>query len=408
MKKKRKRKATRNISVRHALQSLHLGFAIAPLIASIVATLVGRDIHYKIELDFIIVVITANFSILWLRWPRLFYTFWTDDLPPSQSGHEQTYHAEVAIIEDRQSSYYRDKVQHRFKTEVDFEQLRSALSKEPKLKNTVLSDQMLKTHFFKKVKDDNLFFRQIEVGAPTEVDSEVNSEDDPAKQVHPEALQDELKRFLDGTLERAEAVVMVRTSGLDQKGWTYAAVNDWAYEHSEVPILFAQDPNKGFSDDETAKNFLWIRDDPKSLPWSLLQQAKERGKAWRDQATYNRAMVWNILYISLMCIWIGAIWLKATDETVGKQKNQFDQSINNQRVAYDQSVNKQKLEYQTAMRATDEALRTERSYRQDYASAKGDPNLSISYWFRHNEKPYVFVTTEIPHNTKFFENGYDR
>ena len=37
--------------------------------------------------------------------------------------------------------------------------------------------------------------------------------------------------------------VVVRSDKLDEKGWVYKAVESWAYEHSDIPILFATNPS---------------------------------------------------------------------------------------------------------------------------------------------------------------------
>jgi hypothetical protein len=370
------RKPITDSAVDSTKEIFHLGFAVAPVIASIVATVIGANIHLAIELAFIAVVIVFNFCILWLRSKTeenkelsLFYTFRTNNLRPNQSGDEQAYNVEVAVIESEDSSYFRDNLQRKFKTELDLEKLKGLLSRESKLKGQRLGGQSVENLVVGEVKDRDLYFKPVYIPPPQKTDAE--------------ELQEELKTKLDVSLKNAAAVVVVRTTELDDKPWVYEAVNAWANQHSDVPILFAKDPRKSFPKIEPANKFLWIPDDPKSLPWRLLQRAKARSEAWRSQATYNRAMVWNIFYLSLMCIYIGAIWINAKNNQLYTQKSGYDISMD----------------------AMDEAIETERSFRR-YTSVKDDPSLSTSYWFRHRDKPYIFVTTEVPHNTTYFENGF--
>src|SRR5215213_1016330 len=87
-------------------ETSHWVFAIAPIIASVLATLFGRDAHI-LELVFIVAAIFINFLLLWLsskfeeeKELSLFHTFWTNNLLPNRTGAWQEYDVKIAIIED--------------------------------------------------------------------------------------------------------------------------------------------------------------------------------------------------------------------------------------------------------------------------------------------------------------------
>lgn len=50
-----------------------------------------------------------------------------------------------------------------------------------------------------------------------------------------------------------------------------------------------------------------------------------------------------------------------------------------------------------------EAMETKELY-ENVVIKKHDDKLNVSYWFRHDGKPYVFVTTEKEHTKNYFEN----
>lgn len=400
-----RRESKADVSFAFTRESFHLVFAVAPVIALIITTLMGKtrlmgtETHLVIEVTLIALVVAVNFYIL-SRKPDVgggeqlspLRTFWTNDLLPSQSGDQQTYNVTVAIIEDEKAGYFRDAVQNRFKTELNLEQLKNLLSKETKSRHSLLRGQRLESLVLEEVKDHHLFFQPIGI--------------DPLRKGSEEQLRRELKKRLDSDLTSPTAVIVVRTAEFNNKPWVYKAVIDWAYRHSEVPILIAKDPTQDFSDNELAKNFLWIPDDPKSLPWRLLQRAKDRARAWRITATYNRAMVWNILYILLMCFYIGAIWFNAKREEFSARMEARDVEISVTARDRDERLATLKSAYNNTLSGMDEAVTMEKAYRA-LTSKQNDPKLSVSYWYGRADEPYVFVTTENPHTTTHFKKDYE-
>jgi len=88
----------------------------------------------------------------------------------------------------------------------------------------------------------------------------------------------------------------------------------------------------------------------------------------------------NVFYLSLMCIYFGAIWINWKNE----------------------GLHQQKVRYDFALLGVTQATETASLYRQ-YTSDPKDTGLRVSYWYRHNAKPYVFVTTDPNPTTYSFE-----
>jgi hypothetical protein len=357
-------------AIENTTESFHLVFAIAPAIAAILTHLYGTDLHLKVELALVALVIIVNFCILGLRSKTdkthelsLLHTFITNKLPPNRSGTKQIYDTLIAIIEDKDFTYFRGAVETKFKKTFDLEKVKELLLNQRRNRNLA---KLQLDDLYTELKDWNLYFKPIEI--VTTAGSEERSQ------------QLEAKREFDDHLKGVTAVVLVQTDGLKGKPWIYNALSSWGYEHSDVPILLARSDKALFSDHTDADRFLWIPDDPKGLPWSLLHRGLSRAKAWRTQASFNRLIVWNLFYISLMFIYIGVIWL----------------GVKNKEIEARDSSNK------VVLKGMDEAISTERAFR---ALAKvDDSSLGVSYWYRLSGKPTVFVTTEVPHEYSQFEN----
>jgi hypothetical protein len=336
------------VLVENIKEASHWVFAIAPIIASILATLFGSDTHF-LEFIFIILAILTNFVILWLRSKTeenkelsLFYTFWTNNLRPNQSGTELLFNTEIAIIEDSEKAYFRERLEKKFQSEPKDGDKRRVPNRDEKLRfRPVLCPQ----------------FKIEEVDEDVQKRNIVN-----------------LKETLKNDLSSSEAVVIVRTEELEDKSWVYESINEWAYKNSEVPILLVRPRDREkYKRHDLADKFFWIPDEPKTLPWRLLKRAKDRAFAWRVQASYNRAMVTNIFFLSLMFIWIGFFWIQ-----------------------------NEKSKYATVSKGMVRAMETKRRYEKEVLKNYND-QLHVSYWFVHNGKPYVFVTTENGDT----QNNYD-
>jgi hypothetical protein len=122
----------------------------------------------------------------------------------------------------------------------------------------------------------------------------------------PDGATEADERTLRLTLEGANAVVVVWTKALREKSWVYKTIDNWAFQGSDVPILFALADR---SIPEPAQ-YLHIPVDSKSLPWRLLQRGNERARDWRTVAGFNRIMVLNILVVLLMVVTMAAILIE--------------------------------------------------------------------------------------------------
>ena len=350
MKQKHLRKIYTPHAVEKTLEIIHISYAITPGIAAVITTILRKDLHLLVEAGFIFITIAINFYIFLKpkteetksgRGLTLFWTFLTNQIKPVKKPTEQKYKVQVVIVEDKGNLYFKQQLDEQFH----------------KAKKNLVKNEI----------DENLTFENIQV--------------DPHEA---EKIDDEVSKFLADNklaLEKPAAVVVVRSDNLENNSWVYKAIDFWAYENSEIPILFAKNESKEYKHHEIADNYLRIPDDPKSLPWRLLQRAAERGNAWRVQAKYNRAMVWNIFYIALMCIYIAGV------------------------LAIDQ-----RKEFSTAYKGQSEVMETKRLFERDILK-RSDDQLNVSYWFSHKEwfsrkgHPEVFVTTENLDTIKSFKTS---
>lgn len=352
MAQKTQRKSITESLVENIKETSHWIFVYAPIIASALATWFRSDTHI-LEFTVIALAISINFLILWLRSKiaeqenkelSLFYTFRTNNLLPNQSGEELVLSTDVAVVEYKGRQYFIEKLKKKFESEP----------------SDVNADRV-------EDKDERLRF--ISVGCES-FNKEGLDEDDQKRKIA------ELENDLQSRLSKSEAVVVIRTEELEKESWVYEAVDNWAYKNSEVPILFVRPKDRViYKKHKIADRFYWIPDDPKSLPWRLLKRATDRASAWRSQASYNRALVTNIISLSLMIIWIGAF-----------------------------AIQHKISQYETAIDGMYEALETKSLYQKEVIM-KEDDKLHVSYWFVHNGKPYIFVSTEKNKTTNNYESN---
>jgi class 3 adenylate cyclase len=104
------------------------------------------------------------------------------------------------------------------------------------------------------------------------------------------------ERMLRLTLEGANAVVVVWTKEMKEQSWVYKTIDSWAFDRSDVPILFAL-ADRTIPEPE---GYLHVPEDSKSLPWRLVQRGNERARDWRGAASFNRMVLGNALLILLM------------------------------------------------------------------------------------------------------------
>lgn len=219
------RKRFGKLRLENTITAFHLIFAIAPALGAIIATFVGDEvIHLWVELGLLVAVVLINFGLLWLH-SRVaeekeesspLYTFWSDKLPPNSSGDRQSADTRIAIIEvssveDSGTGIFRKALKARFKTEFSINKLKEILSTEARLKSTVLREAKFE-ELYVELRNRNLFFKHVGLG--------------PLGKDDPEKLKNDFKKKLDDSLQDATAVVLVRTSGSDKRGWAYRALSD--------------------------------------------------------------------------------------------------------------------------------------------------------------------------------------
>lgn len=386
------------VSLEDTKTVFHLAYAIAPAIAASVAVVIAlflphdvsnsEALRLSIEIGLIIMALCVNGYILWRKSEEAketrelnpLHTFIWNRLLPNRSGDEQTYDVKVAIIDDVKTNEFRKDLQQRFKNEFDIAKLKELLLSERRLKNPILTEAKL-DDLTVEIKDPNLYFASIDLGPEKFTSDE-------------QALLKTSKKNFKTNLKDKTAVVLVRTEASDKRGWVYEALSDWGNDNSEIPILFAQDGEKPYTDDENAKKFLWMPKDAKSLPWRLLQRSLTRASAWRFQATFNTAMFWNGFYVLLLIVnmaVIHAAWIRHRLIT------QQEVLINTK--TRTGAVNK------IVGDAMDAALATERELRT-WTKNPRDSKFAVSYWYRIDEKPHILVTTEFEPAFKVLDNNY--
>lgn len=375
--------------------AFHVAFATAPVLAVIFTLIIGKDIHLEIELGLVGAVLVVNFCLLWLR-ARVakqteevtpFYTFLWNSLPPSRSGGEQKYCVSVTVIEDTLNQEFYRAVERQLTTELDVEHLRELLSNERNLQHPILKEQKL-DELRKKLDDPDLRFERLNLGPPKEI-----KESESLSQQKREKFLKDFKEYLKDHLKRPTAVVLVRTNASDQRSWVYEALSDWGDDHSETPILFAQYRDQPLKDDQYANRFLWMPRDPGSLHWRLLERALKRSRAWRFQATFNRAIFWNTFYVLLLITYMAVIYnLGIRNRLKSKEAEVIAQNENWNRER-SQTTSRNKEEHKIVVEAMNEALKTERLLRAHTVNPY-DETFNVSYWYRIDDMPYMLVTTE--------------
>lgn len=351
-------------------ETSHWIFAFAPLIASILATIFKTDNHV-LEIIFICSAVLFNFIILILRSRNEkenelhpFYTFvWNKTKPPKKTG-ELISNTKISIVEDKEISNFRERTKRKFLTDPPNDEDNNEVRIEDK--------------------SQKLYFPPVSCSS---LKIETTNEDEKEREII------NLKENLKADLSNSEAVIVFRKEELDKRTWVYEAVNEWAIKNSEIPILFVRPRDRlNYPKHDIADKFFWIPDNPKTLPWRLLKRAKDRASLWHEQANYNRAMVTNIAFILLMFAYVLGFFyyhkLKEID-TINKNNSENFLSTKNKQIVLVKGIK--------------EATETIDLYEGEIIKGK-DIGLNVSYWFRKEGKPFVFVTTERGNKWNYFEN----
>jgi hypothetical protein len=85
------------------------------------------------------------------------------------------------------------------------------------------------------------------------------------------------------------------------------------------------------------------------------------------------------------------------------QKKVHEVEVEGIRTKHDKLIKQRIVEYATVLEGMHQALQTKSAFEKTVLSSN-DPNLSVSYWFRYEGSPYVFVTTENQPTQDHFPN----
>jgi len=337
--------------MKHIKEYFHWLFVVAPLVSTIIAIFWGTD-ERIVEFIIIPAAVVLNFLIIGLKSyldandeQSLIRSFLTDDLLPNKSGRPLEFQAKIVMIEDEASggSFIKNLAQQ-FKSKTES-------------------------------KERNLILIPFSCGT-----SNIESQ----------------KRKLINKLEGANAVVVIRTKELEEKSWVYDAIDSWAYERSDVPILFTEiDERDGKS--SIPDRYFSIPVDSKSLPWRLLQRANERGYEWRSVASFNRLIATNFIILLVMSFCIShflishhknedADWLQSHHNSLQNQQKESYKILNE---IYDGSNT------DNAFREIYDGIarRTKEQFEESIMKSK-DHKLVVSYWIRDDNKIRPYGTTD--------------
>lgn len=326
--------------MRRVKEYFHWLLVIAPLLSILIAFFL--DVEEKV-IEFILIPasVLINLLIVWLKSSfnaneeqNLIRTFLTDDLSPNKFGKPLAFQTKLVIVED----------------EVNHGSFIKGLDRQFKSKT--------------ESKERNLIL------VPFACDA--SGQDKQIRKLHPK-------------IEGAHAVVIVRTKEMEQKPWMYKAIDSWAYERSDVPILFTE---LGETDrlSSIPDKYFSIPDDPKSLPWRLLQRANERGFAWRTVAGFNRLIATNCIILVVMGFSIGHFLITHKEaEKKGIIREMFNGMA-------------QETKYQYIGNIAPKEGNKERS-----TLSKDD--LEVSYWIKNQGKIRQIAATENRRTHKQFDHN---
>jgi hypothetical protein len=192
-------------------------------------------------------------------------------------------------------------------------------------------------------------------------------------------------RLLD-VLDGADAVIVVRTTELENQPWVYEGLDAWARQNSNIPILVIDKIKKVEPSglplrlNPIPEKFYVIPDDPASMPWRLLKIATERSIAWRNQASFNRSIALALLILALAGLLVGYL-------TNSSQRRRYDNLLQQQK----RDNYKQLQSMYTVI-----AEHTKKDY-QDYQVSIGEPRdekLNVSYWISYQGTYYQLSSSE--------------
>jgi hypothetical protein len=381
---------------RNIKEYLHWFFLFEPGVSILVAKLLGFDkellgiilIAFTILVNFLLLLLWSSYESHKTKELRLFRTFFLDILPPIKVRRQLLINTEIAVVEDKETSYFHGELKKKFKTEP----IEEGTGRKP-------------------IEDNQLTFRKVicESFNKDELDKETI-----------EQKEDDFKESLINDLSTAKAVLVVRTPQLDEKNWAYKAVETWANNNSDSPCLFVVRKDQIYGNHPIADNYLWIDDNPKLVPWKLLQRARDRSSAWRSQASFNRAMVANIFGLLVMIFLTALFLIHNLEADIKSKQEKLSPVFDSQRGKYYKALSDLDKRKDDVIRAEAQnqvagenhtesidqirnnikdiwkevAKETRNEYKISHTNLSMKENLEFSYWFRNTNQAQVFLTTE--------------
>jgi len=217
---------------------------------------------------------------------------------------------------------------------------------------------------------------------------EVDSDLQISQFIFAEGMDIDLQRGdLWDVLSGADSVILARTTVLEKEDWIYKAVDQWAYQNSNVPIVVIDKLARTPIPMELKKiteRFYFIPDHQSSLSWRLLKRANGRSLSWRNQATFNRSV--SLAVVILVLTLLGAAFL--IDYL--QKREMYDLM----RTTYKQVAEHTKEDYQTFLQKLIENQGTPEAQRLLFQKLKDDKQLNLSYWLTYNGTFYPLATTD--------------
>jgi hypothetical protein len=193
-------------------------------------------------------------------------------------------------------------------------------------------------------------------------------------------------------LSGSDAVILVKTSTLDGAGWIYEAVDKWAFQNSNVPIVVIdkteavkkQFTKQGDQLSTIPEKFYFVPDHRPSLSWRLLKRANGRSLSWRNQATFNRSVTLAMLILVLTLLAAGYLhdYLQKREMYVSMQ------------AAYKRVAEHTKADYRAFLQKLINDQQTSQEQKVLMQKVVDDASMNLSYWVSFNGTFYPLATTD--------------
>jgi hypothetical protein len=203
-----------------------------------------------------------------------------------------------------------------------------------------------------------------------------------------EGIDKDLQRGdLSDVLSGSSSVILVRTTILEKEDWIYEAVDQWAFQNSNVPIVVIDRLERTPIPMELKKiteKFYFNTDQQTSLSWRLLKRANGRSLSWRNQATFNRLITLAAVILILTLLGAGYVI-----DYLQRMEMYILMRTSNKQVA-----EHTKEDYHILLRKLLDDKQTTEEQKPPYQSLIEDKELHFSYWLTYNGTFYPLASTD--------------